>query len=332
MAAKQVLWLMLAVAMAITGCKKEPAPTPPGPQGQAPTAPEPTPSQPGPTAARPTTPESPAAAPAAGGWSVEKIATVETGLVAPESILPDPTTGQIFVSNIDTQTQGYWEADGRGFISLLNPDGSIKTLRWLESRPDAELNAPKGMCVLNGKLYMADITTLKRCDAATGQNPEHTKLSGRQLNDVATDGSVVWVSDTAGGKLFKVSPSEGLSEVKSPPSPNGVTCWQGKVFAVSWGAHDIYEIDPTGQQDPVPFGLAEHFKTLDGIEVLDDGTFIVSDFEGGKVCAVSPDRKTVTTLAELTTPADIGVDRKAGLLFVPQLTVNKAVIYKLIKN
>ena len=48
-----------------------------------------------------------------------------------------------------------------------------------------------------------------------------------------------------------------------------------------------------GKTPPKPFGLAAHFKSLDAIEVLDDGTFLVSDFPGNKVCTISADRKTV---------------------------------------
>ena len=91
----------------------------------------------------------------------------------------------------------------------------------------------------------------------------------------------------------------------------------------------VYELDPSGDNPPVAFGLAEHFTNLDGIEVLDDGTFIVSDFKGNKVCSISADRKTVETLAELDSPADIGIDRSRNLLYVPQFMQNKAVIYKL---
>ncbi len=108
-----------------------------------------------------------------------------------------------------------------------------------------------------------------------------------------------------------------------------MTCKDGKVYAVSWDLHEIYEIDPAGEKEPVAFGLADNFTTLDGIEVLSDGSFIVSDFGGGKVCLVSADRKTVTTLAELTSPADIGIDLKGGMLYVPSLEVNGAVVYKL---
>ena len=77
------------------------------------------------------------------------------------------------------------------------------------------------------------------------------------------------------------------------------------------------------------FGLAEHFTNLDGIEVLDDDSNIVSDFMGNKVSLISPDRKTVTTLAEADTPADIGINRRNGLLYVPHFMKDKLTVFRL---
>ena len=68
---------------------------------------------------------------------------------------------------------------------------------------------------------------------------------------------------------------------------------------------------------------------LDGIEVLADGTFIVSDFMGNKVSAITPDEKTVYTLAELGSPADIGIDRSSMILYVPQFFQDKVVLFRL---
>ncbi len=206
-----------------------------------------------------------------GGWTLEKVTDVASGLKTPECMVYDAASGKVYVSNIDTDDKGYWDDDGKGFISILNADGSIDQLKWLDSKTDQPINGPKGMCILGGKLYFADNTRLKRCDLGTGANPEQVKLPGEKLNDLASDGDSVWVSDTGASKLFKVDPAGGFVEVKSPEAVNGVTCKDGKVYAVSWDLHEIYEIDPTGEKDPVPFGLADNFTTLDGIDVLPDG-------------------------------------------------------------
>ncbi|MBP8953550.1 MAG: hypothetical protein KBI47_14245, partial [Armatimonadetes bacterium] len=76
------------------------------------------------------------------------------GMMVPESVCHDPDTGYAYVSNI---VGPGWENDNVGFISRLNADGSIETLKWRERTKDTPLGAPKGMCVLNGFLYCADI-------------------------------------------------------------------------------------------------------------------------------------------------------------------------------
>jgi sugar lactone lactonase YvrE len=140
----------------------------------------------------------------------------------------------------------------------------------------------------------------------------------------------VFVSDTEAGKVFAYDPN-GWREIKAPKGVNGITFFKDRMFAVSWDLHEVYELDAAGKDEPKPFGLAGHFKALDGIEVLDDGTFIVSDFDGGKVCTISPDRKKVDTLLTCESPADIGLDRARGLLYVPQFLKNRVLVFQLAK-
>jgi len=262
-------------------------------------------------------------------WSAETAAIVG-GLGAPECALYDEAADRVLVSNIETDTKGYWESDRKGFVTMMNRDGVIVKKRWLDSSDETPLDAPKGMGILGGYLYAADIDSLKRCRIEMPAVIETVELpEAEKLNDIACDGKAIWVSDIQLSKVYRVDSEGKVTEIPAPENVNGVACHDGKVFAVSWYHHDIYELDPAGAEKPVAFGLAGHFTNLDGIEILDDGTFVVSDFTGGKVCTVGADRKTVRTLVELETPADIGLDRKRGLLYVPQLTIDKLVILKL---
>lgn len=264
-----------------------------------------------------------------GGLSVEKT-TVTSGLKLPESVAIDPENGKLYVSNIVTDNEGFWVDDSNGFISLLSPEGAVEELKWLESSPKAPIHAPKGMCIVNGRLYFTDNDKLKYC--SMGEPGEVTVISpagAKQLNDLATDGESVWASDSGTGKVFCVAMDGTMREVKGPAGVNGVTCYKGKVFAVSWDLHEVYELDPTGEKEPTAFGLASHFTNLDSIELLDDGTFIVTDYVGNKVCSISADRKTVTKLIELESPADLGFDREKMLLYVPEMLANRMTVLKL---
>ena len=261
-----------------------------------------------------------------------------SGFAVPECVVVDPSTGDAYVSNIEAAEGQYWSDDGRAFISRLKPNGTMDVLRWRGSTRKAALNAPKGMCILRGTLYAADNTRVVSYSLASGMPGPVIPIPGaKHLNDMATDGRAVYVSDTEGGKVYRL-PSRVIPlrdartgrtvraplatdgrvvSVAAPKSVNGITFHRGHMYCVSWDLHEVYEMDATGRRAPRAFGLASHFKNLDGIEVMDDGTFLVSDFTGNKVCAISPDRKRVTTLATLDTPADIGFDRKRNRLFVP---------------
>jgi len=262
-----------------------------------------------------------------GSLNAEHIMTLE-GFKHPESTLYDAKSGNIFVSNIECEIGQYWADDGKAFISLVKKDNTIQALRWVDSKPTALMNGNKGLTILGDHLYVADNTRLLRC-TLSGQKVEVVASGFTKANDLCSDGSNVWLSDTGAGKIYCIKPCGEKREIKAPPAANGITFVGTKMFGVSWDLHEVYELDPTGKNDPLPFGLASHFTTLDSIEVLKDGTFLVSDFKGHKICTISADRKTVTTLIKLETPADIGIDHEAGVLYVPQLLANKVSVFKL---
>ncbi len=266
---------------------------------------------------------------AAGKLTAETVAVIQD-LDVPESMLPVPDRDVVYISNVEAAEGEYWTDDARGYICLAGYDGDKIEPRWVDSTEDAILNGPKGMAILGDHLYFGDNRRLMRCPLSGGP-PERVPLPllGK-ANDVAADGRRVWVSDTLHGKVHWYDPVEGEAGfIPAVPGVNGITFHGDRMFAVSWALHEVYELDPAGKEPPEPLGVFDHFTNLDGIEVTGDGTFIVSDFTGGKVCTISPDGKTVRTLLELESPADIGLDRERGLLFVPQVLKDRAVIVNL---
>ena len=265
---------------------------------------------------------------ATAAWSLTPVATLD-GFKVPECALWDGVDNQLLISNIEAPAGQYWTDDGTGYISTHAADGVRKTERWVDTAPNLIVHGPKGMCRLGSHLYFTDNTRLMRCDAKTGAKIEVVTSGYQQANDLATDGEAVWLSDTKAGKVFRVAPDGSQREIPSPAGVNGLTCWKGRLFAVSWDLHEVYELDPAGKAAPTSFGLASHFTNLDGIEVLDDGSFIVSDFMGHKISIIDPDRKTVTTLVQTDSPADIGINRAAGLLYVPHFLKDKLTVFRL---
>src|SRR5204863_1559288 len=82
-----------------------------------------------------------------------------TGLATPESVLYDAEGDRYLVSNINGSP---FDKDNNGFISVLSPDGDVKTLKWIEGgKNKVKLDAPKGSAITGGILYVADITTMR---------------------------------------------------------------------------------------------------------------------------------------------------------------------------
>jgi sugar lactone lactonase YvrE len=265
-------------------------------------------------------------------WTATQQKTAQ-GFMVPECMVVDSAQGHVYVSNIDATEDTYWADDGKGFISRLSSDGAVRSLRWRDSKKGAEIHAPKGMCILNNYLYYTDNTRVMRL-SLSGDGPLVTiPVPGAQkLNDLASDGQNLWVTDTGTGNIHRIDSSGTAHLVANIEAVNGITCHNGKVYAVSWGLHEIFEVPTEDKREPISFNLSEHFTNLDGIEVLDDGSFMVSDFKGNKVSLVSPDRTLVSTLIELESPADIGIDRAKGLLYVPSFTSNTTYVYRLTRT
>jgi DNA-binding beta-propeller fold protein YncE len=264
-------------------------------------------------------------------WTAQEMGSVGN-LAQPECAVVERTTGGVFVSSMQTDEADYWADDGRGFISMLRPRGIPAAIEWKTGVEAQPLNSPKGMCVLGGMLYVADNTRVVAFPLFddTRMTPV-MGVTGERLNDMASDDTAVYVSDTAAGKVYRLD-REGVRLVKAPAGVNGITFFRGRMYAVSWTEGEVYELDPSGEGEPRPFGLRGQFVTPDGIEVLDDGAILVSDLHGNRIALIAPDQKTVTTLIKVDWPADIGLDRARGLLYVPQFEKNRLTVYQLEKK
>lgn len=261
----------------------------------------------------------------------EHIATL-SGFAQPECVVVDPESGCAYVSNINSKEETYWQDTGAGFLSRLKADGSLDTRNWLESTAEFPIHQPKGMCILNGILYVADNTRVLSFSLPDGKEKTVYPVTGAlRLNDMASSDGKVYVTDVASGNIFRLDTSGGGSHevVANIDGVNGITLRDGILYAVSWTLHDVYALSPDGSALPAPFGLAAQFTNLDGIETLPDGSFIVSDFVGNKVTVISSDKRSIRTLRALPTPADIGLNAAENRLYIPQMDSGTVVLLAL---
>jgi hypothetical protein len=159
---------LIALGALVAGCAK-PAPTPEVAQPGA--APEVAPVQvdtmpaagaPPPGSAQPALqeatkpPPSPTPPPAI---------TFKGPFATPESVLYDAAGDRYLVSNINGKPDG---VDGNGFITELSPDGTVKTPKLIASgEKGAKLDAPKGMAIVRGELWVSDISQVRKFDLKT---------------------------------------------------------------------------------------------------------------------------------------------------------------------
>jgi sugar lactone lactonase YvrE len=255
------------------------------------------------------------------------VVEVKDGLTTPESVLYDGDGDVYLVSNINGDALG---ADDNGYISKVGPDGKVIEAKWIDgAKPDVKLDAPKGMALIDGVLWVADITNVRRFDAKSGKQQPDVKVAGAAfLNDIAADGKGgIFVSDTGvdakfapigkdaiyhvdkGGKVTKLIASKDLG------APNGVAlAGDGAVWVVTFASGEIYQVDAKGKK-----GAAEKLPKgqLDGVVVLDNGDLLVSSWEGQAVYRGKPGAGWKEAISGVQSPADIGWDSKRSRVLIP---------------
>ncbi len=201
------------------------------------------------------------------------------------------------------------------------------------------LDAPKGMGIGGGMLYVADIDHLAAIDLASGAV---TATYGGEgivfLNDVTvgSDGTV-YVSDTFGNAVYKIE-GEGLALVAQGPGlsgANGLMPWgEDKLLVANLGdvSRGFENIVPgwvvvldLASSAIEPFGATEPPGMLDGIAGDGAGGVLISDNAAGTILRQIPGEAPtlVTTLA--SGAADLDYDMVRGLIVVPITTEGRLV-------
>jgi hypothetical protein len=199
-------------------------------------------------------------APAAEPKAEPPLMVKDVGLKTPESVFYDAESDVYLVSNINGAPL---DADKNGFISKISPDGKVLELAWIDGTKlkGQGLNAPKGMVISDGKLFVADINFVKTFDAKTGKPGANYNVPGAKfLNDIAAapDGTI-FVSDSGlkAGKdgfeptgtdgIFKITKKRGAAEKvianKELGNPNGLLAdADGGVWSVTFGSNDLFYV------------------------------------------------------------------------------------------
>jgi len=243
--------------------------------------------------------------------------TTSDGLKTPESVLYDSQTNSIYVSNINGQAS---EKDGNGFISILGIDGKVKTLNWISG-----LNAPKGLAIYNGNLYVADIDELVIINMKEAKITKRIKQEKAIfLNDVtAAEDGTIFVSDTRDNKVYILA-NDQLTvwlEDKLIVSPNGLWAEKGKLYI---GTGQILQADIKTKELKA---LVDNCGGIDGLEKLKDGNYIYSNWKGVIFITKGSESIKLLDTVDKKNTADIDFIPGKNLVIVPTFLANSVEAY-----
>lgn len=262
-----------------------------------------------------------------------QVMVIQGDLSTPESVLHIPDADIYLVSNINGSP---FAKDDNGFISQVSPAGKITNLKWIDGgKKEVTLNAPKGMTILGGILYVADIDVVRKFDLQTGAPKGEIAIKGATfLNGMASGKDVVYVSDTGKKEGFANSGTDAVWQIKGDKAtpvikdpklgnPNGLAVVGEDIWAVNFGNAELYKVTG-GKKDAV---VALPTGALDGLIAMPNGDFLISSW-AGKVVYRGPATGPFKPVAkEVQSPADIGWDAKRSRLLVPLFEKNAVRMY-----
>ncbi len=245
----------------------------------------------------------------------------DTLLTTCESVIYDSVNNVLYVANINGQPTG---KDGNGFISQVSLDGKITNLKWATG-----MDAPKGMGLFNGKLYVADINRIHEIEIASGKITNTYMVdSAKFLNDITVDATgKVYVSDTGAGNIVVLDNGKISVWLTGVAGVNGLLAEGNNMQMVSFATGVFSTVDASKQITM----RADSIDNGDGVEAVGNGAYLVSSWNG-MVHYVGADGKPIKLLDtkdDKINAADIEYIASKKLLLVPTFFKNKVRAYEL---
>ncbi|MEI9921982.1 MAG: ATP/GTP-binding protein [Bacteroidota bacterium] len=251
--------------------------------------------------------------------SLEKVwSTDSTSLKNPESVLYDSKAKILFVSNI-----GEFGKDGVGFVSKVGLDGKIIKKDWVTG-----LTSTKGLGMNKNTLYAAENTAVAVIDIAKGTITKRITIDGAEmLNDITVDSKgIVYVSDSKKGKIHKIENDKPSVYLENVNGINGLLSVGTDLYILADGK--FWKADSSKKLTQLVEGIE---GGADGIEMIGKGEFLLTGWGGTIYYAKEDGTKQVLsdTRDKKVNAADLGWDGASKTAYIPQMTSNRVVAFKL---
>ena len=233
-------------------------------------------------------------------------AWVTPGFSAPEGVAFDSET--LFISNVAGEANA---KDGEGWVSRVSQTGEVLEEKWISG-----LNAPKGMAVRDGKLFVSDFDAYHVIDIASGEIEYTYPVDGAGfLNDITVWQGGVYMSDSGTARIFQIDINgykEWLADDRLG-GVNGLTADGDRLLIATMSSGSLLET--RGARDLTE--IARGMENADGIAVLDDASYLVSSWPG-QIWHVSRTGKTTEILNTQDAPVfQNDLTRVGDLIIVP---------------
>jgi hypothetical protein len=238
----------------------------------------------------------------------------------PESVYFDKAGKVLYVSNIDGEP---WGKDGKGSIGKLGLDGKVVAADWVTG-----LQAPKGMALWKGTLWVADLTEVVGIDVAKGAITTRVPVEGAaKLNDLTVDAKgVLYVSDSETKKVHRIEGKTVTTLLEGLKGPNGLLAQGADLYVLDSGG--LYKVQPDKTLKMVADGME---GSTDGVEPIKGGGFVVSAWSGViyHVGADGSKHVLMDTRPAKQNSADIAFDPETATIYVPTFFKNTVIAYTL---
>ena len=236
-----------------------------------------------------------------------------------ESCTFDPHKNLVLAMNNATRGDG---TENDGFVSLINPDGSVHTPKWIGATRDGlELHHPLGSAISNGVLYTVDVGYVRSYDLASGQPLNAVAIPGSTILNgiaVADDGTIYASNTRSPERIYKVTASGEVSTFADGAplaAPNGVAIdREGNIVVVNVGDNAVIAFNPDGEVIRTEHAVE---GGNDGIVVTEDGTKYVSSVRFGSVSRIRPGQEAQIIASGIPSAASMCYDSVQNQLVIP---------------
>ena len=246
------------------------------------------------------------------------------GFSHPESIILDEARNVLYVSNMAD------DQPGDGFISRVDRNGQILDLKWITGLKD-----PKGLLLMEDKLYVTNNTEFVEVDIQKGQIVEQRKVDGAQsLNDItADDAGNLYISDTGKSSIFIRDTSGNIREwlhSSQLEQPNGLLVFGDDILVAAWGKDKPGNVLKVNRNTRKIERISKSgIGNLDGVQKIDYNRFYISDWATGKIFKFNTQGEKEETLTAEKSAGDILFLKGSNLLLLPMNFQNEIWWYSL---